>query len=387
MNRRDLLKLSGTLFAGSVLTQGFAATTTLDSIVDSDDSVSSNHPIFLHYNENSLGLSPKAKNAIIDSLSNVNRYPDSYIEELQNTLASEFKMTVKQVTIGVGSSDIIRATVNALGYQTQQKGQKTQLITPDPSFFLAADHAKGMGISVVSVPLNKDYCMDIAKMKEIADNFNGVSICYLCNPNNPTGTLTSSTTIADWVKGADANKNFFMVDEAYAEYITDPNFVSGTSFIREGRDNVIVLRTFSKIFAMAGMRLGYGLSTEKLAKELAPYMAILNISIPTAVAGTASLKDKSFIQQSRAMNSNSLAMTTQVFDTLGIEYLPSQGNFLFHQIKCDQKTYMDGMKAEGIIIGRPFPPLMQWSRVTLGTSEEMNKFLSVIKKFKKKGWV
>ncbi|MCC9041977.1 aminotransferase class I/II-fold pyridoxal phosphate-dependent enzyme [Myroides sp. M-43] len=387
MNRRDLLKISGTLFAGSILTQGFAATTALDSITDLELSGSTDNPLLLHYNENSLGLSPKAKNAIIDSLSNVNRYPDSYIEELQNTVASEFKMTPKQITLGIGSSDVIRATINTLGYQATQKKQNIQLITPDPSFFLAASHAEGMNISVIKVPLDDVYCMDITKMKEIADRFDGVSICYLCNPNNPTGTLTSSTTIADWVKGADPQKNFFMVDEAYAEYITDPNFISGTSFIREGRDNVIVLRTFSKIFAMAGMRLGYGLSTEKFAKELLPFMAILNISTPTAVAGTESIKDKSFIQQSRGMNSNSLAMTTQVFDALEIKYLPSQGNFLFHQIKCDQKTYMDGMKSEGIIIGRPFPPFMDWSRVTLGTPEEMNHFLAVIKKFKKNGWV
>lgn len=387
MNRRDLLKVSGTLFAGSILTQGFAATNTLSTITESDGSASTDHPLLLHYNENSLGLSPKAKNAIIDVLSNVNRYPDSYIEELQQTIAEAFKMSSKQITLGVGSSDIIRAVVNQQVYKATQQKQKIQLIAPHPSFFLAADHAQGMGIPVVSIPLDSNFCMDITKMKQAADSFDGISIVYLCNPNNPTGTLTSSVTIADWVKEANADKNYFMVDEAYAEYITDKNFVSGTSFIREGRDNVIVLRTFSKIFAMAGMRLGYGLSTEKVAKELVPFMAILNISMPTAVAGTASVKDSAFIQQSRAMNSNSLAMTTEAFDALDIKYLPSQGNFLFHQIKCDQKQYIDGMTEEGITIGRPFPPLMQWSRVTLGTPEEMNQFLAVIKKFKKKGWV
>ncbi|KUF45323.1 histidinol phosphate aminotransferase [Myroides marinus] len=387
MNRRDLLKISGTLFAGSILTQGFAATNTLSTITDTDGTASTDHPLLLHYNENSLGLSPKAKNAIVDVLSNVNRYPDSYIEKLQQTIAEAFKIDTKQVTLGVGSSDVIRAVVNQQVYKATQKGQKIQLITPHPSFFLAADHAQGMGIPVVSIPLDTNFCMDITKMKQAADSFDGISIVYLCNPNNPTGTLTSSATIADWVKGANADKNYFMVDEAYAEYITDKNFVSGTSFIREGRDNVIVLRTFSKIFAMAGMRLGYGLSTEKVAKELVPFMAILNISMPTAVAGTASLKDSAFIQQSRAMNSNSLAMTTEAFDALDIKYLPSQGNFLFHQVKCDQKQYIEGMAAEGITIGRPFPPLMQWSRVTLGTPDEMNQFLTVIKKFKKKGWV
>lgn len=387
MNRRDLLKLSGTLFAGSILTQGFATTQALGSIADLGLPTSVDDPLFLHFNENSLGISPKAKNAIIDVLSNVNRYPDSYIKELQRTIADIFKMSPAQVTLGVGSSDLIRATVNLQVYKAVKNGQKVQLISPDPSFFLAASHAEGMGIPVVNVPLDKEFCMDLAKMKQAADNFDGISIIYLCNPNNPTGTLTSSSAIADWVTSVDAKKNFFMVDEAYAEYITDKNFVSGTSFIREGRENVIVLRTFSKIFAMAGMRLGYSLSTENLANELSPYMAVENISMTTAVAGTASLKDNAFIVHSRAVNANSLGITTETFDALGIEYLPSQGNFLFHKIKCDQQQYIDGMASEGIIVGRPFPPLLQWSRVTLGTPEEMNQFLAVIQKFKKKGWV
>ncbi|MDR2222338.1 MAG: aminotransferase class I/II-fold pyridoxal phosphate-dependent enzyme [Flavobacteriaceae bacterium] len=387
MNRRELLTVSGTLFAGNILTQGFAATNAIQSFTETDSTTSSGHPLLLHYNENSLGLSPKAKNAIMDSLSDVNRYPDSYISKLQNVLAGTFQITSTQVTLGVGSSDVIRATINSLGYKAAQHKQKIQLITPDPSFFLAASHAQQMNIPVVNVPLNSDYCMDINAMKKIAANFDGLSICYLCNPNNPTGTLTPSATITDWVTQADANKCFFMIDEAYAEYITDTSFKSGISFVREGRNNVIVLRTFSKIFAMAGMRLGYGLSTEQLAKELVPFMAILNISIPTAVAGISSIQDIGFIQQSKAMNSNSLTATTAAFDALGIQYLPSQGNFLFHQIKCDPQQYIDEMKKEGIIVGRPFPPLLQWSRVTLGTPEEMNQFLAVIKKFKKKGWV
>ncbi|UVD81201.1 histidinol-phosphate aminotransferase family protein [Myroides albus] len=387
MDRRSLLKLSGTLFAGSILTQGYATTKTLETIAGLDLPTNVDNPLYLHFNENSLGLSPKAKKAIVDVLSNVNRYPESHINELLATIADTFKVEKQQITIGSGSSDIIRGLINMQGYLAAQAGKKIQLISPEPSFSLAAEHASAMGIKVVNVPLDKNFCMDIATMKNIADAFDGLSICYLCNPNNPTGTLTSTQTIADWITQADATKNFFMVDEAYAEYITDPAFVSGTSFIRENRNNVIVLRTFSKLFAMAGMRLGFSISTETTAKALSPFMAIENISSTTAVAGTASLLDKAYINESKAMNTHSLKITTELFDQIDIKYLESHGNFLFHQIKCEPELYTAEMKKEGIIVGRPFPPLTYWSRVTLGTTEEMNKFLSVIKKFKKKGWI
>lgn len=388
MNRRDILKLSGTLFAGAIFTRGLAATQTLESIAEIGLSTPvDNNPLYLHYNENSLGLSKKAQQAIIDIIPSANRYPDAYIEELQQTIADSYQMKPSQVTLGVGSSDVIRAIVNKLGIQALQKGQKIQLISPDPTFFLAAEHAEGIGIPVVMVPLNEKFEMDLDKMKQAADNFDGLSICYLCNPNNPTGTLTSSASIEKWVKGANADKTFFMVDEAYAEYITDPTFVSGTQFVEEGMDNVIVLRTFSKIFAMAGMRVGYGLATEKLTKELFTFMSILNINITAAVAGTASLKDKQFLADSLAMNANSLAITTVALDAFGLEYLPSQGNFVFHKITGDPQKYMDRMKEAGIIVGRPFPPLTEWSRITLGTPEEMTRFTATLKDFRKKGWV
>ncbi|WP_158209891.1 pyridoxal phosphate-dependent aminotransferase [Myroides phaeus] len=388
MNRRDILKLSGTLFAGAIFTRGLAATQTLESIAELGlPTTVDKTPLYLHYNENSLGLSKKAQQAIIDIIPSANRYPDAYIEELQQTIADSYQMKTSQVTLGVGSSDVIRAIINKLGIQALQKGQKIQFITPNPTFFLAADHAEGIGIPVVMVPLNEKYEMDLDKMKQAADNFDGLSICYLCNPNNPTGTLTSSASIEKWVKTANADKTFFMVDEAYAEYITDPSFVSGTQFVQEGMDNVIVLRTFSKIFAMAGMRVGYGLATEKLTQELVTFMSILNINITAAVAGIASLKDKQFLADSIAMNSNSLAITTSTLDALGLEYLPSQGNFVFHKITGDPQKYMERMEEAGILVGRPFPPLTQWSRVSLGTPEEMTRFTATLKDFRKKGWV
>lgn len=388
MNRRDLLKFSGTLFAGTILTQGYAATSALKTISEIDTlEIDEKALLQLHFNENSLGLSANAKQAIIDTLPLVNRYPDASINELQQELAQKYNVQPTQVTLGVGSSDIIRAIINKLGTEAAQKRQNIQLISPDPSFFLAADHAAGIGINVVNVPLDANYCMDIAKMKQIADNFNGFSICYLCNPNNPTGTLTSSATIEKWVHDAEAKNTFFIIDEAYAEYITDPTFKSGTSFVEENRDNIIVLRTFSKIYAMAGLRLGYGIATEKLTKSLATYMTIINISLTTAVAGIASLKDQEFLAKSLAMNTQALAITTSALKQLDLDYLPSQGNFIFHKITGDPEEFMQRMKEAGILVGRPFPPLTTWCRITLGTPKEMLQYTNALKQFRANNWI
>lgn len=388
MNRRDLLKFSGTLFAGTILTQGYAATTALQSLSEIDSfEIDEKELLQLHFNENSLGLSPNAKQAIIDALPFANRYPDAHLNELQQELAKKYNVKAMQITLGVGSSDIIRAIINKLGMEAAQRNQNIQLISPDPSFFLAADHAAGIGINVVNVSLDANYCMDITTMKQHADRFNGFSICYLCNPNNPTGTLTSSATIEKWIHAAEAKNTFFIIDEAYAEYITDPTFKSGTSFVEENRDNIIVLRTFSKIYAMAGLRLGYGIATEKLTKALATYMSIINISLTTAVAGTASLRDQKFLAESLAMNAQSLAITTSALKQLDLEYLPSQGNFVFHKIKGDPKKFMQQMKEAGILVGRPFPPLTSWSRITLGTPKEMVQYTNVLKQFRAKNWI
>lgn len=385
MNRRDLLKLTGTLFAGSILTQGYAASKVLETFTDLP--LQSNDPLYLHYNENALGLSPKAKQAILDTLSLSNRYPDPYLEELQQTIANYYQVKPTEVTLGVGSSDLIRAVINKLVIDASNKKQKIQLITPDPTFALAEDHAKGLGIKVVRVPLDKEYKMDIAQMKKHADNFNGYSIVYFCNPNNPTGTLTSSQTMADWVENAKQKNNFFIFDEAYAEYIDDPSFESGLEFVKEDYNNVIVLRTFSKLFAMAGMRVGYGIATQKFTEELITYMTILNISLASAVAATASIKDTEFIEKSLGSNAKAKEITLTTLDQLGIEYLPSHTNFIFHKIEGDPALFNQRMKEAGIIVGRPFPPYNQWCRVTFGTPEQMVQYTNVLKDFRKKGWI
>lgn len=386
MNRRDLLKLTGTILAGSIFTPSFANSKTLETLAELDLPLKDKEPIYLHFNENALGMSSKAKKAILDTVDQTHRYPDNYIAELQQTIAKQNGVSIKQVSLGVGSSDLIRAVINLLGYQAKSKNKNIQLITPDPSFSLAEDHAKAMGIPVQAIALDQNYVMDIAKMKQAADNFDGYSIVYLCNPNNPTGTLTPSTTISTWVENAPQN-TFFIFDEAYAEYIEDPNFESGLSFVKQEKQNVILLKTLSKLYAMAGMRVGYGLASEHFVEQLTPFITILNISTSAAVAANASLNDTVFVAKSLKMNQDSKAITIKALEELDLPYMPSHTNFIFHSINGDPQLFIKRMEQAGIIVGRPFPPYLQWSRVTLGTPQQMTQYVNTLKDFRTKGWI
>ncbi|MHC5202010.1 pyridoxal phosphate-dependent aminotransferase [Myroides sp. LJL119] len=387
MNRRDLLKLTGTVLAGGIFLPSYAKGTTLETLAKLELPLETKKPIYLHYNENALGLSPKAKKAILEIVDQANRYPDAYIQELKQTISLQNDVSLDQVCLGVGSSDLIRGVINLLGYQAKEQQKSIQLITPDPSFALPKDHASAMGITIASVPLNDQYVMDLHKMKQIADNFQGYSIVYLCNPNNPTGTLTPSQQISTWVESANQEKTFFIFDEAYAEYIEDPSFQSGLTFVKKQQNNVILLKTLSKLYAMAGMRVGYGLASERTIKELIPFITILNISITAAVAATASLKDTVFVAKSLQMNQDSKAITINALKNLDLQYLPSHTNFIFHRINSDPNLFIDRMAQYGIIVGRPFPPYLQWTRVTLGTPEQMEKYANTLKEFRKKGWI
>lgn len=388
MNRRDLFKLSGLVFATSVLTKAHGATKLVEELSSLEEIKSlTKTPLQLHYNENSLGISPKAIKAIKETIDTVNRYPDQYIEDLTSVIANHFNLKAKQVTLGVGSSDIIRALINQQAYKAKLTNTPIQLITPDPSFSLAADHAKDLQIPVVNVPLDDKMAMDLEAMKKAADQFNGISICYLCNPNNPTGSLTPSLNIKKWIENAPEESNFFIVDEAYAEFITEPNFESGLSFVNQGRDNVMVLRTFSKIYAMAGLRVGYGLATEKLSKEVLPFMAILNISSLSAVAAIVSMQDVDFVNKSISNNNDSKLIVNQALNELDLDHSNSQGNFVFHKLSTSVDVFADRMLAQGILVGRAFPPYNDYCRVTLGTPKEMKQYVTVLKEFRQKGWI
>ncbi|EHZ6874101.1 MULTISPECIES: pyridoxal phosphate-dependent aminotransferase [unclassified Providencia] len=383
MDRRSFLK-SSSLVAG-----GLALNSLFNHAVAQNSNIvlpSEKHPLLLNFNENSLGMSEKAKEAIIKALPNAFRYPDDARAELQKNIGELYSLSDENISIGNGSSETIQATVAMLANKAKKRGINIQLVTPDPTFNYAELYSLPLGVTITKIPLKTDLSFDLAKMEQAANDFDGLSMVYICNPNNPTAMITPYSQLDKWLS-KDSDNTFFIVDEAYAEFVEDPNFTSAIELVKKGQNNLIVTRTFSKIFALAGLRVGYGVATPEIIAAVDAFLSIDNTNTAGAVAAIASLKDKSFIQYSLKSNDISRKIVEKALNEIGLEYAPSQANFIFHKVKGDVKTYQQRMADAHVMVGREFPPAVGWNRLTLGTPEEMQQFVVILKQFHEKGWV
>ncbi|QPB79777.1 aminotransferase class I/II-fold pyridoxal phosphate-dependent enzyme [Proteus sp. GOKU] len=385
MNRRSFLT-SSSLVIGGLSLSSFVSSAYANEVLKNKLVFNAENPLLLNFNENSLGMSPNAKKAIIDALPNAFRYPDDARSELISELGKEFKLSDKHITLGNGSSETIQAAVQFVANKAQKEGKVVQLIVPDPTFNYAELYAEPLGVKIVKVPVDNTLAFDLATMQKKAQEFDGISMVYLCNPNNPTAMLTPSADLSNWVKSAKENV-FFIIDEAYAEFVSTPKFVSAITLVAEGYKNLIVTRTFSKIYALAGLRVGYGVAVPEVIAQIDTFVSIDNTNTAGAVAALASLKDAPYVEYSRKSIDVSRQIVVDALKELNIEYAPSHANFIFHKVKGDVKTYQNRMKEANIMVGREFPPAFGWSRLTLGTPEEMSAFVITLKAFRAKGWI
>ncbi|WP_249718206.1 pyridoxal phosphate-dependent aminotransferase [Proteus faecis] len=385
MNRRSFLT-SSSLVIGGLSLSSFVSSAYANEALKNKLVFNAENPLLLNFNENSLGMSPNAQKAIIAALPNAFRYPDDARSELISELGKEFKLSDKHITLGNGSSETIQAAVQFVANKAQKEGKAVQLIVPDPTFNYAELYAEPLGVKIVKVPVDKMLAFDLATMQKKAQEFDGISMVYLCNPNNPTAMLTPSAELSNWVKSAKENV-FFIIDEAYAEFVSTPAFVSAITLVAEGYKNLIVTRTFSKIYALAGLRVGYGVAAPEVIADVDLFVSIDNTNTAGAVAALASLKDKAYVEYSRKSIDVSRQIVVDALKELNIEYAPSHANFIFHKVKGDVKTYQNRMKDANIMVGREFPPALGWSRLTLGTPEEMSYFVATLKEFRVKGWI
>lgn len=342
-------------------------------------------PLLLNYNENAIGMSQSSKRAIIDSLSLGARYPDAQQDKLMGQIANKFKLTTQNVSIGSGSSQNIQSIILALSQRAKNQGRAIQLIAPNPTFNYAQRYAKSVGVKVVLVELKDDLSFDIEAMKKAAASFDGLSVYYICNPNNPTALLTPSSTLNSWIKSE--SDKFFLVDEAYAELVIEPDFISAISLVQGGASNLAVVRTFSKLYALAGQRVGYCLASKENIAEFNKFLSFDNANLSGLVAASAVFDDEEFKAYSLKSINLSRQIVTDALDKLGLGYAKSQANFIFHKINADTREYAKNMKARNIYVGRAFAPLFNYNRLSLGTPEQMQEFVKVLFEFRKQGLV
>ncbi len=336
--------------------------------------------IRLSSNENPLGIPPGSKEAIVGGIGDGNRYPGNSRRALQEAVAQRHGVPINAVVLGNGSTEILQMGVQA------KLHPELRLVAPAPTFEDVFEYSEPHPwIDLKPVPLLPDYAHDLTAMEEATRGAPGPVLVYVCNPNNPTGSLTPVEDVEAWIRRAPDNVHF-LVDEAYFEFVDSGSYRSLDKVAFEN-PNVVVARTFSKVYGMAGIRLGYAVTHPDNARALQAFAAGTNCNHLALVAGLAALRDGDWVGTSVGANLESRKVTYAVLDELGLEYLPSHTNFVMHRISGDLREYINRMREAGIRVGRPFPPMLEFNRLSFGLPEEMERHAETLRDFRRRGWI
>ncbi len=290
-------------------------------------------------NENPLGPSRLAIDAIKENISNIHIYPDGSSLMLKKEIAKKNNIKIEEIIIGNGSDEIIKL----LGESFLEEGDT--IIMGDPSFSEYDYIGNLMGAKVKKIPL-----VNFAfNLEDILDNLDdSVKIIALCNPNNPTGTVIGKDELIDFIDRI-PEKIIVVLDEAYKEYAGE-NFYSGLNFIKEEKNNVLVLNTFSKIYGLAALRVGYGIGSESLISWITRAKEPFNVNVLAQVGAKAALNDNEHIKNSIDLNEDGKVFFYKEFSNRGFEYSESGANFIWVDIKNDSKLVFEGLLKKGIVI-------------------------------------
>ncbi len=332
--------------------------------------VASGGPIRLDANENPYGPSDRARRAAAEALAgSANRYPDASARETRRVLAEHHGVAAEQVVLGCGSSQILQMADAAF----LDSGRK--LIAAEPTFEAVLGYAAAFRDGAVKVPLTADHRHDLAKMAEAADATTG--LIYVCNPNNPTGTVVGAREMAAFLERVPAAA-VVLVDEAYHHFVEDPGYASALELI--GRHpNLVVARTFSKIYGLAGMRLGYAIGSPAVIARLAAFASWDNVNAAVLAAGRASLEDRDLVPQRRRILNGTRRWLCGELARDGRTFIPSQTNFVMIDLGRDVAPVIRAFRDRNIRVGRRFPSMPDWLRVSIGKRDETAAFLTALR--------
>lgn len=325
--------------------------------------------IKLASNENPLGPSPRAVNAIRKALDGLNRYPDGSGFYLSQALAKNLGVDLNQVMLGNGSNELIELAVRTF----VQAGD--EVISADPSFVVYKLVTQAANGTNVIVPC-KDMRHDLDAMAERITP--KTRIVFIANPNNPTGTMNTKAEM-DRFMAKVPDHVLVAVDEAYFEYVTRADYPDSLDYLREGR-NILALRTFSKIYGLAGLRIGYGITRPEIAEPMNKVRQPFNTNSLAQIAALAALSDRKHVEKSVTVNNEGKQFLYREFDRLGVPYIPTETNFIMFETALEGKEVNDRLLKTGVII-RPMGP--KKLRVTIGLPEENKRFAAELEKIVK----
>jgi histidinol-phosphate aminotransferase len=378
---------------------------------------SSGGVIRLSSNENPYGPSPAAQQAMRNAFALAWRYPDEAADELIAELAKAHGIGGDHFAVGDGSGELLKLAANAFtgaGRQdagvtgaasdaqvapaSSRPGAEAQvapassrpdaeaqvapassrpdgerkLVMADPTFEALGVYARVRGADIVKVPLTKTFAHDLGAM-----NVAGAGLIYVCNPNNPTGSITPKAALRTFL-GAVPASAMVIVDEAYHHYALSSDYESVIPLVAS-HPNLIVLRTFSKIFGMAGLRLGYAIAQPALIEKMVAQGAWDSVNIMALAAGRASIRDEKHVADGRARNRDTKSKLVDDLHALGYAVVPSEANFVMIDTRRDVRPLISSLRERKVHVGRFFPALPQHLRVTIGRPEEMRAFVAAFR--------
>lgn len=322
-------------------------------------------------NENNWGPPESVMKAMTNAWKYANRYgyPDGNIVQ---AIADHHGVKPENVLLTAGSSEVLQV----VGTTFLAGGRK--VLGVDPSYGSVYQHASNIKAEAIKLPLTSDYRQDIGQMIQAANRHAAeLGFVYLCNPNNPTGVIVTAAEVKQLLDGIPRDMPV-LIDEAYHHFVDDPAYGTSLPYVLEGRP-VIIARTFSKIAALAAMRLGYAVSTPEIIARMRPY-SMNSINALVKWGGVASLEDTQGQAEVKSKVVTLRNKTTRELEEWGYPVIPSQANFFM--VSLEGRTVqpvIEEFRAKGILVGRPFPPMVQHLRVSVGRPDEMDRFMKAFK--------
>jgi histidinol-phosphate aminotransferase len=364
LSRRGFVQVLGAGTAAAALGPRLAAARTL--VGDPAATPAALEVVRLSSNENPYGPSPTAFDAMREAFDLAWRYPDEAADALVADLAKRHGVPADHVLLGDGSSEILKLAAAAC------TGPDRPCVVADPTFEAIGQYARAAGAEVVKVPLTDDARHDLERMRPA-----GAGLVYLCNPNNPTGSITPKAEVRSFLARVPAS-TVVVADEAYADYADSDDYETLVPRAVE-RANLVVTRTFSKIYGMAGLRCGYAVARPETIARLRRQQAWDTLNVMALAAGRAGLADAEHTGRSRRLNRETRSYVASALGSLGCPVIPSQTNFVMAALGRDAGPVIEALAARGVQVGRRFPAMPEHLRVTVGTRPQMELFLEALR--------
>ncbi len=368
IDRRQWLKVAGATGLFSLIGGKAAVAEPIIRNLQPVNTYNADNPIRLSSNENPFGPSPKVREAMVKAFDLGCRYTYGHEKPLKEMIAEREGLTPDHIVITGGSREGLNVSGLTFGLNNQE------IIAADPTYQGLMRYAEEFGAYIHRVGLDDDLNHDLEAMEQRITANTG--LVFVCNPNNPTGTLLPFDRLKDFVESV-SNRTIVFLDEAYYDYIEEEDYPSGSVFVKEGH-NVIVSRTFSKVYGLAGIRIGYLMTRPDIAERLNKRL-MANTNMLAIYAAMTAYQEKEFHQLSLQKNKEAREMIYAALEDLDLPYYKSHTNFVFFKTGRPIQKVIDTMLEKGVRVGRPFPPLTKWCRISTGTMEDTKAFCTALK--------